>query len=465
MGLPVSALSQEPAQDGFDEAWAAPGEPREHYAALLSAFAGLDVTMLRTALRLAMAENGVTFGDRPFEVCPLPRLLTAGEAARLTAGLEQRVRALNAFVVDAYGERRIVAAGRFPEWIIDSSEGFEPALAGRRPGGPAPIGVAGLDLVRGDGGELQVLEDNVRTPSGFAYAISAARALRAALPFDGADHDDGADSLLAGLAAAVSRALPDRPQPAVVVITDGKRNAAYFEHALAAAHLGARLLRVDELVRDGDRLLYRGERGIDVVYRRCDEDRLFDEHGAQTLVAERLLEPWLAGNIIAVVNGFGTGVCDDKLAHAHVEEMVRFYLEEEPLLRSVPTLDLTRDGNLGRLLAAPAEYVVKPRAGQGGGGVVVVAHAQQPDVRRCLAAVREQPEAFVAQPLISLSTVPTFVGDTLVPRHVDLRPFIFSAPGWTRAVPSGLTRVARGEGALVVNSSQDGGGKVTWALR
>ena len=461
-------MGQEPAQDAFDEAWAAPGKPREHYAELLSAFAGLDVTLLRAAVSLAMAETGVTFGDRPFEVCPMPRLLTAREAARLAAGLEQRARALNAFVVDAYGERRIVAAGRFPEWIIDSSEGFEPALAGHWPGGPAPIGVAGLDLVRGDGGELRVLEDNVRTPSGFAYAISAARALRAALPFDVADHDDGADSLLEGLAAAVRGALPDRPGPALVVITDGERNRAHFEHALAASHLGAKLLRVDELVRAGDRLLYRdergGEHGIDVVYRRCDEDRLFDEHGEQTLVGERLLEPWMAGNI-AIVNGFGTGVSDDKLAHAYVEEMVRFYLEEEPLLRSVPTLDLTRDENLGRLMEAPEEYVVKPRAGQGGGGVVVIAHAHAPDVRRCLAAVREHPETFVAQPLISLSTVPTVVGDSLVPRHVDLRPFVFSAPNWTRAVPSGLTRVAWGEGALVVNSSQDGGGKVTWALR
>jgi uncharacterized circularly permuted ATP-grasp superfamily protein len=313
-----------------------------------------------------------------------------------------------------------------------------------------------------------VLEDNVRMPSGFAYAISAARALRAALPFDVPDHDDGADALLEGLAGAVREALPGCAEPDVVVITDGERNSAHFEHALAASQLGAKLLRVNELVRDGDRLLYRdergGEHGIDVVYRRCDEDRLFDEHGEQTLVGERLLEPWLAGNI-AVVNGFGTGVCDDKLAHAYVEEMVRFYLDEEPLLRSVPTLDLTRDDNLDRLLEASEEYVVKPRTGQGGGGVVVCAHADKDDVQRCLAAVRERPEAFVAQPLIALSTVPTVVGDSLVPRHVDLRPFIFSAPGWTRAVPSGLTRVAWEDGALVVNSSQDGGGKVTWALR
>jgi uncharacterized circularly permuted ATP-grasp superfamily protein len=224
---------------------------------------------------------------------------------------------------------------------------------------------------------------------------------------------------------------------------------------------------VDELVRDGDRLLYRegrDERAIDVVYRRCDEVRLFDEHGDPTLGGDALLLPWLAGRI-AIVNGFGTGVADDKLVHAYVEEMVGFYLDEEPLLRSVPTLELAREENLDRLLAAPEDYVVKPRAGMGGGGVVVCAHADPDEVRRCLDAVRQEPEAFVAQPLIALSTAPTVGDEGLVPRHVDLRPFVFSAPGWTRAVASGLTRVAWEEGALVVNSSQNGGGKVTWTLR
>lgn len=462
------STTPQPTDRGFDEAWAAPGEPRAHYAQLLAAFAGVDLTMLRAAVGSAMAENGVRFGDHEFEVCPLPRLLTADETTRLAAGLEQRARALNAFVVDAYGERRIVAAGRIPEWIIDSSEGYEPALAGRWPGGPVPIGVAGLDLVRTSTGELQVLEDNVRTPSGFSYAITAARALRAALPFDAPQHDDGADALLAGLAGAVREALPGCEDPSIAVVTDGEGSSAHYEHDLAASHLGAKLLRVDELFADGGRLLYRDGRGtghaIDVVYRRSDEERLFDEHGDPTLVGELLLEPWLAGRI-AIVNGFGTGIADDKLAHAYVGAMVRFYLGEEPLLRSVPTLDLTRDENLGRLLEAPHEYVVKPRDGQGGGGVVVCGHADPQDVRRCLAAVREQPAAFVAQPLIALSTVPTVIGDSLVPRHVDLRPFVFSAPSWTRAVPAGLTRVAWSEGALVVNSSQDGGGKVTWALR
>ena len=453
---------------GFDEAWTADGEPRPHYAALLDALAGQDLTLLNAAVRYALREEGVTFGDHEFEVCPVPRLLAADDAAQLEAGLEQRVRALNAFVVDAYGERRIADAGVMPGWIIDTAEGYEPALAGRWPDGAVPIGVAGLDLVRAADGTFQVLEDNLRSPSGVAYAVAAARALRAALPFEAPAHDDGADRLLRGLLRAIREARPECDEPSIAVVADGASNSARYEHEVVAACLGAPLLRVDELYTDGDRLLYRDARGsaqaIDVVYRRCDEDRLFGDDGELTMLGGLLLGPWLAGEI-AIVNGFGMGVGDDKLVHAYVEEMIGFYLGEEPLVRSVATLDLTRDENLRRLLDAPQEYVVKPRRGQGGAGVVVCAHAAEDDVRRCLEDVREQPEEFVAQPLVPLSTAPTVIGDSLVPRHVDLRPFVFSAPGWTQAVACGLTRVAWQEGSLVVNSSQDGGGKVTWALR
>ena len=453
---------------GFDEAWSEDGEPRPHYAALLDAFGRQDLTLLNAALRYALRAEGVTFGDHEFEVCPVPRLLAADEAAQLEAGLAQRVRALNAFVIDAYGERRIADAGVIPGWVIDTAEGYEPALAGRWPAGVVPIGVAGLDLVRAPDGTFQVLEDNLRMPSGIAYAVAAARGLRAALPFEGPAHDDGADRLLPGLLRAVREARRGRDEPSIAVVADGASSAARYEHEVAARCLGAPLLRVDELYTDGDRLLYCDARGavqtIDVVYRRCDEDRLFGDDGELTRLGGLLLGPWLAGEI-AIVNGFGTGVGDDKLVHAYVEAMIGFYLGEEPLVRSVATLDLTRDENLRCLLDAPQEYVVKPRRGQGGAGVVVCAHAGDDDVRRCLQEVREEPDEFVAQPLVPLSTAPTLIGDSLLPRHVDLRPFVFSGPGWTQAVACGLTRVAWKEGALVVNSSQDGGGKVTWALR
>ena len=452
----------------FDEAWEAPGEPRPHYGPLLEAFGGQDLAELRASVQFALRAHGATFGDHEFEVCPLPRLLTAEETAQLAAGLEQRTRALNAFVLDAYGERRIAAAGRLPAWIIESSDGYEPALNERWPGGPAPIGVAGLDVVRTAGAELRVLEDNVRSPSGYGYAIAAARALRAALPFDVPEHDDGADTLLDALARTLREARPGCDDPAIAVVADGPGNAAHFEHVLAAERLGAPLLRVDELILDGDRLLYRDARGrkraIDVVYRRCDDERLFHADGAPTPVGGLCLGPWLAGEL-SLVNGFGVGIADDKLVHAYVEEMVRFYLGEQPLVRSVPTLDLTREADLARLLDAPEAHVIKPRGGMGGGGVVVCAHASDDDLRRRLDEVRERPREFVAQPLVHLSTMPTVVGGEMVARHVDLRPYVFSAPEWACAVPAGLTRVALEEGALVVNSSQNGGGKVTWALR
>ena len=452
----------------FDEAYAAPGEPRAHYAPLLDALREQDLTLLRAALRFALREQGATFGDHEFDMCPVPRLLTAEEAQRLRAGLEQRARALNAFIADAYGERRISAAGRLPEWIIETADGYEPALAGRWPAGATAAGVAGLDVVRAADGELRVLEDNLRSPSGFTYAVAAARALRSAFPFDGGPFDDGADTLLDCLARALRTALPGREDPVVAVVSDGPQSAAYYEHRVVAEHLGVPLLSVDELHTDGDRLLFRDERGrrraIDVAYRRSEEDRLVGDDGQPTRVGGLMLGPWLAGEL-AVVNGFGAGVGDDKLVHAYVEEMIGFYLGEEPIVRSVPTLDLAREEQLARLLDEPCEYVVKPRRGQGGTGVVVCAHASREDLRSCLDAVREHPREFVAQPLVTLSTMPTIIGDSLAPRHVDLRPFVFAGPGWERAVPSGLTRVAWQEGALVVNSSQDGGGKVTWALR
>ncbi|HEV2785835.1 MAG TPA: circularly permuted type 2 ATP-grasp protein, partial [Solirubrobacteraceae bacterium] len=209
---------------GFDEAYAAPGAPRPHYAPLLQALGNQDLALLRAGLRFALRDQGATFGDHEFDMCPVPRLLTADEAQRLEAGLAQRVRALNAFIADAYGERRIAAAGHIPEWIIETADGYEPALAGRWPSGATPIGVAGLDVVRSAGGELQVLEDNLRTPSGFAYAVVAARALRTALRFDVGPYDDGADTLLACLERALRAAMPSRDDPTIAVVADGPQN-------------------------------------------------------------------------------------------------------------------------------------------------------------------------------------------------------------------------------------------------
>lgn len=463
------ASSLAPFTDGYDEAFSAPGEPRPHYAPVLARLEELGLERVHARVGARLAERGVVFGSRetgaPFVVDPVPRLLTAPEWDGLAAGVAQRVHALEAFVHDAYGERRCVAEGVVPEAAIETAAGYEPGLRGRVPDAPL-IGVAGLDIVRGDGGAFLVLEDNVRTPSGYAYAAAARSALAEELPLP--ERDFGAGSL-AGLAEAIRAAAPlGVEEPAAVVLTDGPGNSAYFEHTRVARALGVPLVTVAELERRGEELFLRGEDGrrtpVDVVYRRTDEDRAFAVDGTPTPIGALVLEPWFAGRL-GIVNGYGTGVADDKAIHAHVEELVRLYLEEEPLLASVSTYDLTDPACLQEALERLPELVVKPREGHGGYGVVVCAHATAADVDAAAERIRKAPERWVAQPTIALSRCPTVVaGGVLAPRHVDLRPYAFAGPAGVRVPPGGLTRVALGEGALVVNSSQRGGGKDTWVL-
>ena len=468
MSAPVEARGS----GAYDEAFAAPGTPRAHYASLLEALRDVDLAALRAAVNARVRADGVTFttseGTQPFLVDPVPRILPPDEWAALAAGLAQRVRALNAFVVDAYGERRIVDTGHIPAEVIEGAEGYEPDLRGALPSTAAPIGIAGLDIVRGPDGALRVLEDNVRTPSGFTYAAAARRAVVPALDAAGLAPHPVTDVVFELLSDTLRAAAPAGDEPAVVVLSDGPAGSAWYEHSEAARRLGVPVVTLGDLERRGDRLEARlgdgRRRPVDVVYRRSDEDRLRDERGALTPEAEALLEPWLAGRV-SIVNAFGTGVADDKLVHAHVADMIRFYLGEEPLLPPVPTLDPGDPDVLAAVLGDLRAHVVKPRWGHGGHGVVVCAHADEPDLERLRADLERDPGGFVAQPTVRLSQHPTVVGaGRLGPRHVDLRPFVFSAGDDVRVAPGGLTRVAWDPGALVVNSSQNGGGKDTWVL-
>jgi uncharacterized circularly permuted ATP-grasp superfamily protein len=456
----------------WDEAYAAPGVPREPYAELLDVLEHADLRTLCESVAGHLARRGVTFGGeteaRPFALCPLPRLLEAAEWDRLAAGLEQRVRALNAFVTDAYGPRRIVAAGLLTDEEIEAAEGYEPDLMGSFPAGPAPVAVAGLDVVRDPEGELLVLEDNLRTPSGYAYAAAAREALEATLPGVPRAPRAFAEEMLPALGAALRAAAPDPEDASIVVLTDGPASSAYYEHAQIARRLGVPLVTLASLELRGRELHLRDAGGmgrrVDVVLRRCDEDRLRDDRGALTPAAELLLEPWRTGQV-AVLNAFGTGVGDDKVIHAHVEEMIGLYLGEEPLVRSVETFALGRDPHaVAAVLAAPEDFVVKPRGGQGGHGVVVGTQASAEDLAALAGALRADPRGWVAQRIVPLSQMPTVVDGGWAVRHVDLRPFVVSSPTATLAAPGGLTRVAGQPGSLVVNSSQDGGGKDTWVL-
>jgi uncharacterized circularly permuted ATP-grasp superfamily protein len=476
-----TSTSAPPFTDGWNEAFAEPRVPRALYGPLLRTLERVDLASLSGAVEEWTDSAQVMFGTDPFVVCPIPRLIDGQEWASVSTGLAQRVRALSAFVADAYGPRAIVAAGLVPAAVIDEAEGYEPELRGRWPERQVPLGVVGLDLVRDCDGELYALEDNARTPSGFAYAVAARGAVIAALsdlehatpapvPLEPAIVSALRATLWDAAAAVRERDAAAGGSPSVVVLTDGTESPAFFEHLAAARWLEAPLVTAERLERRGKELWLRDSqdgpaRRVDAVYRRTDSDRLRGESGSRTAIAELLLEPWLSGRV-GVVNGFGTGVADDKLAHAYVEQMIRFYLGEEPLLRSVATLDLNDPLALEQVLGDLRAHVIKPRHGHGGHGVVVCAHAAASELRRVEAKLR-RPGAgaeYVAQPTVALSVHPTIVDGQLAERHIDLRPFAFATRDAEVLAPGGLTRVARDAGALVVNSSQDGGAKDTWVL-
>ena len=440
--------------------------PRGPYeeAAAPAALAAIENGADRLAAGVAerAARSGVHFrglgGSSDVPLDPIPRVITAGDWQHVKEGLAQRVKALNAFVADAYGPRRIVDAGVVPERVIETAENYEPEMRGVLPPGGQWIGVAGLDLVRVADGEVRVIEDNVMTPSGFSYALAAREAVLPELdPAPGAAPRDFHELPL--LLAATLRAVAagDDDEPYLVVLTDGPDNSAHWEHAWAAEAIGVPLVELADLRLDGDRLRH-GERAVDALYRRTNADVLDTDAG-------RLLGPAVKAGKVGMVNAFGCGVGDDKLTHAYVEDMVRFYLGEEPRLRSVPTLDLARPDHLERALDTFAELVIKPRAGYGGVGVMICPHADPADVDASRERVRAAPHEWVAQPFVELSTHPTLVDGALSPRHVDLRPFVFMhGPDHPRVLPGGLTRFAVDEGAMVVNSSQNGGFKDTWVL-
>jgi uncharacterized circularly permuted ATP-grasp superfamily protein len=436
----------------YDDAVAADGGVRPEARAAMDAVLACDLAELGDAVRAEIDGRGIRFGsvvgDDRWHVDPVPRVIAGADWDAIAAGLEQRVRALEAFVADVYGERRIVAEGVVPERVLASAGHHEPALRELGPRSGRWIGIAGLDLVRDPDGRWLVLEDNVRTPSGFGYwsAVRDATLRRVG--------GDARPRTLDGLPQTLRHVLGDGR---LIVLTDGPDNSAHWEHAWTAEALRVPLVTPAELeLRDGA-LLHDGE-PVDCVYRRTDDDELASDVG-------RLLEPALRAGAIDLVNHFGTGVADDKLVHAYVPDIIRFHLGEDPLLEQVETFDLGDPRTLERALDVFDELVVKDRSSYGGVGVVICPHAERADVEELRGRVRDHPEDFIAQRLVGLSTHPTIVDGALVPRHVDLRPFVFLAPdGAVDVTPGGITRVALDAGALVVNSSQNGGAKDTWVM-
>jgi uncharacterized circularly permuted ATP-grasp superfamily protein len=464
---PFPGAGKYPLDAGYcDEAFAPTGTPRPPYAEVLDALARLDLVVLRERVRSNAASLGLAFGPgQPVAVDPVPRLIEAGEWEPLEVALVQRAKALNAFLLDVYGGQRIFDCGVIPRRLLETSIGYEPRMQGLLDPALPPATVAGLDLIRDERGELRVLEDNLRMPSGASYSLAAREVVEPEIGV-GSRPRDLADYVKA-LGEAIRAAGPEgSTDPAAAILSDGAESGAWYEHRRLGRELGMPIVSPHQLESRKGRLYYRRGRDrvqLSVLYRRLDEDRLSEPHGELTALGELLL-PSLRSGRLRCVNAFGTGVADDKLAHAYVEEMVRFYLDEEPRLRSVPSFDLSDEAVRQEVLQRLDELVLKPRDGFGGHGVTIMQRATAAQRRRAIGLLRRGPERFIAQDTVQLSSHPTVCGGRLRPRRVDLRPFVVSAPSGCAAMAGGLTRYARGAGEMVVNSSRGGGCKDTWIV-
>ncbi|MDP8937316.1 MAG: circularly permuted type 2 ATP-grasp protein [Actinomycetota bacterium] len=455
----------------------APGVPRRACASLhesLQALSDEDFERRCTARDRAFRDQGITFSlsgeERPFPLDLVPRILSAEEWAVLEAGVVQRVRALEAFLEDIYGNGRILADRVVPNALVTSSTHFHRPASGLTQPNGVRIHVAGVDVVRGADGIMRVLEDNLRTPSGISYVVENRRTMSRVFPELFACHRvRPVDSYPARLLEALRLAAPTgAADPTVVVLTPGVYNAAYFEHTFLARQMGVELVEGRDLVCRNNTVYMRsttGEQRVDVVYRRVDDDYLdpLQFRTDSMLGCPGILNAARAGNV-TIANAVGNGVADDKLVYTYVPDMIRYYLGEDPILPNVPTFRLEDPDQLAVVLDRLDTLVLKPVDASGGKGLLIGTTATDEELARARDAVLANPRGWIAQETVQLSTAPTWMGDRLRPRHLDLRPFAVNDGERIWVVPGGLTRVALPEGSLVVNSSQGGGSKDTWVL-
>jgi len=462
---------------------------RPHYAAYARWLAAQDPQTLRARREEAeviFRNVGITFavyGDKdedgagterliPFDL--IPRIIPAHEWKSMEAGLVQRVTALNRFIHDIYHDQEILKAGVIPREQIERNAQFRPEMVGVDVPHQIYSHISGIDIVRAPDengqGEYYVLEDNLRVPSGVSYMLEDRKMMMRLFPELFSQHRVAPvahypDLLLETLRASSPATTAE---PTVVVLTPGMYNSAYFEHAFLAQQMGVELVEGQDLFVK-DQFVYmrttRGPKRVDVIYRRVDDDFLDPAvfRPGSTLGCAGLMDAYKAGHV-TICNAVGTGVADDKSIYPYVPDMIAFYLGEKPILKNVPTYMCRKPEDLQYTLANLKDLVVKEVHGAGGYGMLVGPAASHAEIAQFRAALLANPDGYIAQPTLSLSSCPTFVDSGIAPRHIDLRPFVLSGRT-VQMVPGGLTRVALKEGSLVVNSSQGGGTKDTWILQ
>ena len=458
------------------------GSVREPYAEYAAWFNQQNPARLQTKSDEAEAffrRTGITFNvygaaeaqERliPFDL--VPRIVSHREWSRLSKGIEQRVRAINAFLWDIYNRQEILRAGRIPQELISKNEAFVPQMMGFTPPGSVYTHIVGTDIVRTGEDDFYVLEDNARTPSGVSYMLENRETMLQMFPelfskIKVQPVSDYPKTLRASLAACAPAVCNGKPT--VAVLTPGIHNSAYFEHSFLADQMGAELVEGHDLrVVDG-RVAMRTTRGykvIDVLYRRIDDDFLdpMTFNPDSLLGVPGIMDVYRAGGI-TLANAPGTGIADDKAIYSYMPDIVEFYTGEKAILKNVETHRCAEPDALKYVLDNLDKLVVKEVHGSGGYGMLVGPAASKKEIEAFREKLLARPGNYIAQPTLSLSTVPIFVDQGLAPRHVDLRPFVQVSPRAINITPGGLTRVALAEGSLVVNSSQGGGTKDTWVL-
>ncbi|MCX7970675.1 MAG: circularly permuted type 2 ATP-grasp protein [Negativicutes bacterium] len=469
--------------DGYYDEMFAPGNQiRPHYWPIASQLSRMpfDHLVQRQATMVRqMIKQGITFTlynsddgqslERtiPFDI--IPRIIPEPEWQYLQSGLKQRITALNRFIHDIYHRQDIVRAGLIPREMIVNNTYFRPEMKDLDPPGGVYCHLSGIDLVRDRDGRYYVLEDNLRTPSGISYVYKNRWLMQQYFPelfftCHVSNIDYGLQAFLSSLRSVAPR---DDRDPTVVLLTPGCYNSAYFEHTFLAQEMGIDLVEGRDLVVCDNKVYMRylgGRKQVDVIYRRIDDDFLdpLAFRPDSLLGVPGLINAYRAGNV-TICNAPGTGVADDKAIYIHVPDMIRFYLGEQPIISNVPTYVLQREEDRRYVLDHLTEMVVKHTSLSGGYGMLIGPQAGREELDKFRQLIIDHPEQYIAQPTLTLSTVPSLAGDQIVPRHVDLRPYImFGRDENVHILPGGLTRVALSEGSLVVNSSQGGGSKDTW---
>ena len=468
----------------FDELMSADGAPRPEFRACLDMLAGLsvdEVARTQALAELALLNQGVTFSvykdargtEKIFPFCLIPRILAAADWALVERGLEQRLRALNLFLDDIYGEQKILADGVVPAELVLGAAGYLPRLRGVAAPGGVRVVIAGIDLIRDPAGSFRVLEDNLRTPSGVSYVVENRVISKRIHPrLVDAARVRSVDHYPARLAETLRSISPVAAEDTtIVLLTPGPYNSAYFEHTFLARNMGVELVQGADLVVERDQVFLRTTRGarpVHVIYRRIDDAFLDPEafRPDSLLGVPGLMRAWAAGNV-TLVNAPGNGVADDKAIYPFVPDMIRYYLTEEPILGQVPTFVCLREDDRRQVLEHLDELVVKAVDEAGGYGMLMGPQASAAERAEFGRRVTAEPRRYIAQPRIELSTCPTWLADRrcAAPRRVDLRPYVLTSTDGPWVLPGGLTRVALVEGSYVVNSSQGGGSKDTWVQK